>query len=369
MPLAVRPLPAQRQAEFVTQHSGSFLQTPAWAGVKPGWRPLGLGWFDGERLVATALVLLRAAPVVGRWMAYLPEGPVWDRATVGLDDVLPPLVGVLREQKAFTVRVGPQVVVRRWSAATIKAAQAGGGARRLGDVPPDVTEEAGMAARGVLARLGWAQQASSGGFGDMQPRYVFQLPLTGRSEEDLLAGLNQLWRRNIRRAQRDGVAVELGGRADLAAFHALYLETAGRDAFTPRPAGYFTGMWDALRAEDPDRLRLYLGRREDDLLAATLWVRVGRHVWYSYGASSTHGREHRASNAVQWAMLRDAHAAGAAVYDMRGISDTLDPGDHLAGLLQFKLGTGGEAVEYVGEWDLPLSALLHKAFHAVLARR
>ena len=54
---------------------------------------------------------------------------------------------------------------------------------------------------------------------------------------------------------------------------------------------------------------------------------------------------------------------------MRGISDTLDPDDHLFGLIQFKLGTGGYAQEYLGEWDLALRPMLAKAFDAYLARR
>ena len=86
-----------------------------------------------------------------------------------------------------------------------------------------------------------------------------------------------------------------------------------------------------------------------------IWIRVGAHTWYSYGASSTEKRDVRGSNAVQWQMIRDALAAGADVYDLRGITDTLDPDDSHVGLIQFKVGTGGEAVEYAGEWDLPLN--------------
>ena len=102
------------------------------------------------------------------------------------------------------------------------------------------------------------------------------------------------------------------------------MHTAGRDHFTPRPLGYFETMFDALGAEDPDRIRLYLARHEGDLVASTIWIRVGTHAWYSYGASSTEKREVRGSNAVQWQMIRDASAAGAHVYDLRGITDTLD---------------------------------------------
>ncbi|MGW3404492.1 hypothetical protein ACWDPI_23435, partial [Streptomyces zhihengii] len=38
-------------------------------------------------------------------------------------------------------------------------------------------------------------------------------------------------------------------------------------------------------------------------------------------------------------------------------------------LIQFKVGTGGEAVEYVGEWDFPLNKLLHKALDIYMSRR
>jgi vancomycin resistance protein VanK len=128
-------------------------------------------------------------------------------------------------------------------------------------------------------------------------------------------------------------------------------------------------MFEALLAEDPDRIALYTARHEDDLVAATVLVRVGGHAWYSYGASSTEKREVRGSNAVQWRMLADSLATGADVYDLRGITDTLDPSDPHAGLVQFKVGTGGEAVEYVGEWDLPVRRLLYRAFSLYMARR
>ena len=53
----------------------SFLQTPAWGATKSGWTSLSLGWFVGEDLVGTGLILLRKVPKVERYLAYLPEGP------------------------------------------------------------------------------------------------------------------------------------------------------------------------------------------------------------------------------------------------------------------------------------------------------
>ena len=65
----------------------------------------------------------------------------------------------------------------------------------------------------------------------------------------------------------------------------------------------------------------------------------------------------------------DALAAGARVYDLRGITDTLTADDDHVGLIQFKVGTGGEAVEHVGEWDLPLNKALYAAFDLYMRRR
>ena len=131
----------------------------------------------------------------------------------------------------------------------------------------------------------------------------------------------------------------------------------------------FRTMYEALSGEDPDRIRLYLAHHEGDLVASTIWIRVGTHTWYSYGASSTEKRDVRGSNAVQWQMIRDALAAGASVYDLRGITETLASDDPHLGLIQFKVGTGGEAVEYAGEWDLPLNRAIYTAFQLYLRRR
>jgi lipid II:glycine glycyltransferase (peptidoglycan interpeptide bridge formation enzyme) len=68
-------------------------------------------------------------------------------------------------------------------------------------------------------------------------------------------------------------------------------------------------------------------------------------------------------------MIRDSIAAGARVHDLRGITNTLAATDPLIGLIRYKVGTGGEAVRLVGEWDLPLNRLLYKAFQLYLRRR
>ena len=372
--LRVRAISTPEHLDHIRERASvSFLQTPSWAEVKNEWRGESLGWFDAGRLVGVGLVLYRQVPRIKRYLAYLPEGPDIDWTDQDLGSWLAPLATYLKEQRAFGIRMGPPVVTRRWHAATIKAAIADDALRMLDDVPADASDHDALAVAARLGELGWKKVPTTGGFAAGQPQYNFWVPLADddgpKSEDDVLAAMNQQWRRNIKKAAKADVKVTRGKRDDLGAFHAIYAETAERDHFTPRPLAYFERMWDALGAEEPDRLTLYLAHHEGDLVAATTMVRVGTHAWYSYGASTTAKRDVRGSNAVQWQMMRDALAAGATIYDMRGITDTLDADDSHIGLIQFKVGTGGDAVEYLGEWDLPLNRALHLAFTTYMGRR
>ncbi|MEU6824147.1 peptidoglycan bridge formation glycyltransferase FemA/FemB family protein [Streptomyces atriruber] len=371
--LTVEPISAAEHLAFVrTQRSVSFLQTPAWAHVKTEWRSESLGWFDGPRLVGAGLVLHRPVPRFDRFtLAYLAEGPAIDWSGE-ISAWLDPLASYLRARGAFAIRLGPSVCTSTWTAAQVKQGIADPGIKRLTDMPSHWDDPVGIRVTGRLRDAGWLPQSPEDGFGVGHPQFKYEVPLAGRTEEDLLRGMNQLWRRNIKKAAKEGVEVTVGeamAGADLKAFHYLYVHTAERDRFTPRPLRYFETMFAALRAEDPERIKLYLAHHQGDLVAATILVRVGAHAVYAYGASATEKREVRGSNACQWAMIRDSLAAGCDVYDLRGITPTLDADDAHVGLIRFKVGAGGQAVRYVGEWDLPLRPMVYRAFDLYMRRR
>ncbi|MFJ1544448.1 lipid II:glycine glycyltransferase FemX [Streptomyces sp. NPDC088246] len=377
MKLRLKTITREEHLAFVASRPAvSHMQVPSWGDVKPDWRAESIGWFGRdvtgpERIVGAGLVLYRPIPRVRRYLAYLPEGPVIDWHDAGPSRWLDPMLAHLKAQGAFSVRMGPPVVARRWDAGTVKDAIADPATGRLRDVEADVNEPQAAALVEQLRRLGWQQGEEGGedGFSAGQPRYVFQVPFAGQSLEEIRSNLNQQWRRNIKKAEKAGVKVVEGGYEDLPAFYELYRETAERDRFVPRPLVYFQRMWTALRTEDPDRMRLYLAHHDGETLAAATMLTVGNHVWYSYGASTSRKREVQPNNAIQWRMMSDAHERGAAVYDLRGITDTLDESNHLLGLLRFKVGTGGRAAEYIGEWDYPINKVLHKAFALYMARR
>jgi len=354
----------------------SFLQSPAWGRVKSAWRPESLGWFAGSELVGTALVLHRdlpALPLLGRRsLAYVPEGPTVDWFGSGRDVAswISPLIEYLRVHGVFSVKLGPKVVARRWAAGTVKAGMADPAHVSFVDLPADASVPEATRLVAELEALGWRRHGSPGhGLADVQPRHFVELTLRGRTAPDLFAGFNAQWRRNVRIAERAGVKVWQASLDDLPVFHAMYLETAERDRFTPRPLGYFHLMFRELLAADPDCVRLYLAGAEGVPSAGATMVRLARRAWFGYGASTTERRELRASNALQWQMVQDCLDDGLDCYDLRGVAETLDPEHPMFGLLRFKIGTGGEIVEYPGEYDFALHRPLAFALRIYLRRR
>ncbi|MFB6425090.1 lipid II:glycine glycyltransferase FemX [Streptomyces microflavus] len=380
--MALRTITAETYRTFLASPGGEalgagFLQCPSWADVKEGWRSQLLGWGpdpEAGQLTGVALVLLRQFPGTRKYFAYLPEGPVADWNDPDVDGWLDPLLEHLRRTGAFAVRIGPSPTYRRWSAARLKPLTGPG--RRLGDVLASEVDPLGAAVADRLRARGWRRCGGdgTGEDGDAQPRHVFHVPLAGRTAQDLWSGLNQEWRRNVRRARREGVEVVVGSSADLPEFCRLLAVTERRDGFRlGRSLAYYERQYAALNAEEPGRMKLYLARHQGEILAAHTMITVGRRAWYQTGASADHRREVRPSNALQWRMLQDAHALGADVYDMRGVPSCLDPEERAYGLLRWKLGTGGQVVETLGEWERPLGGsanhALHHAFQAYLKRR
>jgi lipid II:glycine glycyltransferase (peptidoglycan interpeptide bridge formation enzyme) len=374
MSLILKEIDKDTHVEFLKNYQTfSFLQLPCWAEVKSGWKSKSVGWFDERKLVCVGLILIRNIPKTKWSLFYLPEGPVLDPDYAkNVVDWLTPLRDFSKESGAFNLKLGPQVTINTWSAATIKSAISDNVYRQFKDVDPDRVNPFGNEIGTKLRNLGGKQIETDGeGFGDVQPRFVFAIDVEDKTDEELLATFSQEWRRNIKKAEKSEVKVRQANFSDLETFHTLYKETAKRDKFTPRPLNYFKQMWKSLNENSNNlaEMRLYIAEQENICHAACLWVRVGKHVWYTYGASSTNGRELRPSNAIQWQMMRDARDAGAGIYDMRGIAATLNEKSPLFGLLRFKIGTGGKVIQYVGEWDFVLKPLIYKAFRVALARR
>jgi lipid II:glycine glycyltransferase (peptidoglycan interpeptide bridge formation enzyme) len=205
-----------------------------------------------------------------------------------------------------------------------------------------------------------------------QPRLLCIVDLRGRTVAELLKSMNQQWRRNVKKAEKSGVEVRTALAEGLDTFYDLYVESADRDNFLPRPKAYFDLMARSFMTEGPDspvQARFYEAHVDGDVLASALMIRFGRTFSYLYGGSTERNRDARASNALQWRAMQDAAEAGCDAYDFRGFNTSLGATSPLTGLLLFKLGAGADVVEMVGERELVLSRFWHFAFEKAMAAR
>ncbi|WP_197466602.1 peptidoglycan bridge formation glycyltransferase FemA/FemB family protein [Brachybacterium sp. sponge] len=348
-------------------HAG-YQQSPQWGRARSGdWDPELVGWYDlDDRLVGVALLRSRSLPVVHRRFAMMAQGPVIDWEHGDLPDLLAALEAYARGRGIFALVVVPSLALRAWGPTAVKAALADPEVTKWSQVTSDREDPVGHRAVQALAAAGWHRLPQDGMLDASQPLFTFWIPLGGRTEEEVLAGMTRAWRKNIRKAEREGVVVIDGTREDLPTVQRLYAETAARQGFSAQPLEYFESMWDALAGDQPGTFHLHLALHEGDVLAANGTARAGGHAQGVFAARGDLRRQLKAANALYAEIIHGAIAEGADQLDIGGVAETLEADGPEAGLLVFKADMGGEVREGIGGWELVLSPLLHAGFTRLL---
>ncbi|MDO8435232.1 MAG: peptidoglycan bridge formation glycyltransferase FemA/FemB family protein [bacterium] len=192
---------------------------------------------------------------------------------------------------------------------------------------------------------------------DQQPSHTIELDLS-KSDDELLAGMHEKTRYNIRLAERKGVEVRIVPSNDSvakSAFIKLLAETASRDGFSLHPGSYYETLCESLT----DIGNLVIATHEGDVLAVHFLVTFGDTTHYLFGASSSDKRNLMAPYLVQWKSALFAKSKGIHWYDFFGISDA---NPRWEGITRFKRGFGGVEVTYPGTFDIPLQKGWYKVY-------
>src|SRR5260370_31704199 len=109
-------------------------------------------------------------------------------------------------------------------------------------------------------------------------------------EKEILAGMKEKWRYNVRLAGRKGVIVRRGeGQVDLDTFYHIYETTSERDQFFIHNKQHYE---DVMRLySDGDRAALLLAEYKGKAIAGILARRLGARSWSVNGASSKEQRK------------------------------------------------------------------------------
>jgi peptidoglycan pentaglycine glycine transferase (the first glycine) len=176
-------------------------------------------------------------------------------------------------------------------------------------------------------------------------------------EEDLLAKMKSKTRYNVRLAARKGVeVVEPDFDEAWATFYEWMKATSERkgDYVLRRPRDYLRSVMRTMH--DAGQGRLFFAEHEGTPLAGMYVFTFGEKYWYMYGASSDEKRNLKPNYLLQWEVMRWARNRGLTHYDMVGVpkSEELNEGSSLWSVYKFKEGFGGEIVDSLGCFDLPV---------------
>lgn len=310
---------------FLQSHpKGHFAQSVLWAKQKPMWKWEAIVSRDqnGKIKGSLAVLIRKIVPGLPFTMMYGCRGPVTDlddRET--MKDLIDGAKKLAKKYHSYVIKIDP-------------------------DVPSTETAYTKM-----LEELGFRLTGGGATFDAIQPQYVFRLNTEGKTSEELLMSLPQSTRRKVRAGAKKGVTVEIRGKEAVPDFARLMLETGVRDGFVTREASYFENMLDNLG----EHARLYMAYYEGQAIAGTLAIWYGDKVWYLYGASSNEHRNLMPNYMLQWSMIEWAVEKGCRIYDFRGVPGRVGEDHPLYGLYKFKLGFGGDYVEFVGEMDMVLN--------------
>jgi lipid II:glycine glycyltransferase (peptidoglycan interpeptide bridge formation enzyme) len=177
----------------------------------------------------------------------------------------------------------------------------------------------------------------------IQPAKTIVLDLD-KSEDELLVGMHQKTRYNIRLAQKKGVRI-IVDNSRIDDFLVLLAETTNRDNFFAHDGNYYRLM----AGFDSNFIRLVLAEYEGKIIAAGLFCFCFKTAIYLHGASSDKFRNVMAPYLLQWEVIKMAKEQGLKYYDFYGIDQIKWPG-----VTRFKEGFGGEEVNYAGTFDLVL---------------
>lgn len=299
-----------------------FAQTAAWADLKSvSWKPLHYLYEQDGKPVIAITVWLRKPPFFPYALAYAPRGPVLlaGETEQYLQPFLTELRQELRRQGAFGLKLDPA-----WT-------------------------EQGRAA--ILEQFGFQKVISDHPFGGTQPRLTFRLDIS-EDEEALLASLPKKTRYSVRYPEKNGVEFRLGTKDDIPLLMEALRDTSRRKKFLERGPEYYERLLDSMG----DQASLMLALHEGQVVAAGITIVAGRIGWAVYGGMVREFANLRGYYGLNWRRMLWAKSRGAEVFDFFGVPVDYSEDSPLYGLYQFKKSFGGELIEFVGEYELPLRA-------------
>ena len=379
-------IPTLEYDQFVKEHElVNVLQSSAWEEVKSDWQHEKFGAYRGDKLLATASILIKTLPL-GYRMFYIPRGPVLDYKDAELlNFVLQSIKSYARSKRAIFVIFDPSICL---SQSSIKHEK--------------IEYPENMAIIENLQRMGVRWSGKTDGMGDtIQPRIQAKVYKENFTEDKLCKSTKQA----IRSARNKGVEIQIGRDELLESFSFLMKKTEKRKDIHLRNEAYYKKLLDNFKdkayitlatldiakrlreleeqlaknlaleeaftestrtskveaqkkekerlVEERDFLQRYLNEEKSNIpLAATLSLEFGNTSVNLYAGMDDAFKRYNAPILTWYETARYAYERGMVWQNLGGVENSLN-----GGLYHFKEKFNPTIEEYLGEFTMPTHPL------------
>ncbi len=379
-------IPTLEYDQFVKEHElVNVLQSSAWEEVKSDWQHEKFGAYRGDKLLATASILIKTLPL-GYRMFYIPRGPVLDYKDAELlNFVLQSIKSYARSKRAIFVIFDPSICL---SQSSIKHEK--------------IEYPENMAIIENLQRMGVRWSGKTDGMGDtIQPRIQAKVYKENFIEDKLCKSIKQA----IRSARNKGVEIQIGRDELLESFSFLMKKTEKRKDIHLRNEAYYKKLLDNFKdkayitlatldiakrlreleeqlaknlaleeaftestrtskveaqkkekerlVEERDFLQRYLNEEKSNIpLAATLSLEFGNTSVNLYAGMDDAFKRYNAPILTWYETARYAFERGMVWQNLGGVENSLN-----GGLYHFKEKFNPTIEEYLGEFTMPTHPL------------
>lgn len=375
----------------------TFHQTKEWAELKNknGWDHIYVAMYNKDKIVGASLILSKKLPIIKKLIFYAPRGFLIDyHDELLVTEFTKQLKKLIKSKNGIFVKIDPTIIYQQR------------------DIEGDIVDvnKNELELLKFLKKNGYHHYGLNiSNYKELQPRWVFALPIDNKNEEEIYQNFNTRTKRSIKKCQNNGIIVEQMNNQELQLFKGIMEHTSSRRGFLDRPFSYYKNMIEILGdmckifiayldvdkaidiqnniiAEEEKKITQYqknmeskksqqgIEKSEETIsnskkeienllklkeengekipLSGAMFLQTGEETTYLFGGSYQKYMNYPSQYLVQWTAICDAIKNKSTLYNFYGIDGNIKEKGEMHGVYEFKRGFDGEVREYIGEFDL-----------------
>jgi len=180
-----------------------------------------------------------------------------------------------------------------------------------------------------------------------------------KTEEEILAGASQGFRRKLRKALKNDIDIEVSDSDEaISDFCKLEKLHAERQKYVAFSSEFLKKQFEAFRAGG--EVLIYTAKKDGEILAQNFIIFYGPEASYHYGVSSELGTKYSAAPLLHLKAMEEARNRGCIRYNLWGIVEKDETSHRFYGVSEFKRSFGCEEYRYTPAHDMILKPSKYK---------